>query len=88
MMRPHSFALPVLAAWTDELLLARREDRSPRSAVLVPLMLAWVNPHPSFLFGLALLAPFSVESVIEDRRSFSSCLAYEPQGKFCHLERW
>ena len=74
MMRPHSFALPVLAAWADELLLARSENRAPRSMVLVPLILAWVNLHPSFLFGLALLAPFAVEAVIEGRKSFTSWL--------------
>src|SRR6185503_18989217 len=62
MMRPHSFALPVLAVWADELLLARSEHRAPRSVVLVPLMLAWVNLHPSFLFGLVLLVLFSVEA--------------------------
>ena len=74
MMRPHSFALPILAAWADELLLARSEHRTPRSVILVPLMLAWINLHPSFLFGLALLALFAVESVVEDRRSFTLLL--------------
>jgi hypothetical protein len=64
-MRPHVLAMPILALFADELLVARNENRSPRLWFLCPLMLAWVNLHGSFLFGLALMGPFAVEAVLE-----------------------
>jgi len=65
--RPHLLALPLLAAWFAGLICAREERRAP-SWTLVPLMLAWANLHGSFVFGLALIAPFALEALIEDRK--------------------
>lgn len=59
--RPYLLALPVLAAWADGLIAARQEDRAPR-VWLLPLMTLWSNLHGSFLFGLALIAPFAGEA--------------------------
>jgi hypothetical protein len=67
MMRPHLFALPILVVWTGELLAARRESRAPRW-FLAPLMVLWVNLHPSFLFGAALIAVFGLEAVLKTPR--------------------
>jgi hypothetical protein len=64
-LRPHILAMPILALFTDELLLARSENKSPRLWLIAALMLAWVNLHGSFLFGIALMAPFAVEAVLE-----------------------
>jgi len=64
-LRPHLFAMPILALFADELLLARKENRPPRLLLIAPLMLVWANLHGSFLFGLALMAPFALEAVLE-----------------------
>ncbi len=64
-LRPHLFAMPILALFADELLLARKENRPPRPLLIAPLMLVWANLHGSFLFGLALMAPFALEAVLE-----------------------
>ena len=59
--RPYVLALPLLAVWTDGLLTARAEGRSP-TLWLLPLMLLWSNLHGSFLFGIALIVPFAAEA--------------------------
>lgn len=64
-LRPHVAAMPILALFTDELLMARRDNRSPRLWLVVALMVAWVNLHGSFLFGIALMGPFAAEAVLE-----------------------
>ncbi|MDB5463624.1 MAG: hypothetical protein JWP23_2013 [Phenylobacterium sp.] len=61
--RPHMLALPILEVWTVELIRARAEDRRPRWIVL-PLMALWANLHGSFMFGLALIAPFALEALM------------------------
>lgn len=61
--RPHILALPILVAWTAELIRARAEERGPRWIVL-PLMALWANLHGSFMFGLALIGPFALETLL------------------------
>lgn len=58
--RPHILALPVLVAWVTGLLGARGRGRVPWG--LLPLMLLWANLHGSFVFGIALVAPFALEA--------------------------
>ena len=65
--RPHLLALPFLEMWAAELVIARSEGRLPAWTRLAPLMLVWANLHGSFLFGLALLAAFGLDSVIAGR---------------------
>lgn len=67
--RPHFLALPILATWTIILLLAREDDRAP-PILAAGLMLLWANMHGSFVFGLALIAPFAIEALVSapDRR--------------------
>jgi hypothetical protein len=87
--RPHLLALPLLAAWTLEMLNARRQQRTP-GWWLVPVMLLWANLHGSFAFGLALAAAFGLEAVMERRAVikgwsvfFIACViaaALTPQG--------
>jgi hypothetical protein len=62
--RPHLLALPLLAAWTLEMMNARKQQRAP-GWWLVPVMLLWANLHGSFALGLALAAAFALEDVIE-----------------------
>jgi hypothetical protein len=57
--RPHILALPLLALWADA--LTRAGDRAPPLWVAA-LMLPWANLHGGFAFGLALIAPFALES--------------------------
>ncbi|WP_332774121.1 hypothetical protein [Phenylobacterium sp.] len=64
--RPHLLALPILAAWVAGLITAREEGRAP-SWWLLPLMLVWANLHGSFVLGLALIGPFALEALIENR---------------------
>jgi len=61
--RPHILALPILVAWTAELVRARGEARAPRWIAL-PLMALWANLHGSFMFGLALIGPFALEALL------------------------
>jgi len=61
--RPHMLVLPILAAWTVELLNARSQNRAP-SLLLLPLMVVWANMHGSYVFGLFLLAPFALEALL------------------------
>ncbi len=64
--RPHIIALPALVFWTRSLLAARRRGKSP-PLELAPLMIVWANLHASFIFGLAIIAPFALEALIEAR---------------------
>ena len=87
--RPHLLALPLLAAWTLELLRARQQNRAP-GWWLLPVMLLWANLHGSFAFGLALAAAFGLEAAPASRAAvkgwsvfFLACLiaaAVTPQG--------
>jgi len=61
MARPHVFAMPLLVVWTRFLIGASEKGNAP-SLLLLPLMVLWVNIHGSFLFGLALIAPFALEA--------------------------
>jgi hypothetical protein len=61
--RPHLLMLPILVAWTLEMLAAREANRHP-SWWLVPLMVVWANLHGSFVFGLVIAAGFGMEALI------------------------
>lgn len=61
--RPHVLAWPLLELWAAELISARGENRAPRWRML-PVMALWANLHASFLFGLALTAPFALEALL------------------------
>jgi hypothetical protein len=62
--RPHVLALPLAAAWGAGLLAARDRGRAPPIG-LAALMIAWVNMHGGFIFGLLLIGPFALEAVTE-----------------------
>jgi hypothetical protein len=62
--RPHLLALPLLAAWTSGLLGARDQGRAPPLA-LAALMIPWANLHGGYFLGLALIAPFALEALVE-----------------------
>jgi hypothetical protein len=64
--RPHIVATPLLVFWARELLAARRAGRAP-SLMLAPLMVVWANLHASFIFGLAIIAPFALEALLEGK---------------------
>ena len=61
--RPHLLVLPILAAWTAELLEARAQNRTP-GWWLLPVMTLWANMHGSYIFGLVLLGPFALEALV------------------------
>lgn len=61
--RPHVLTLPVVAAWTCALLLAREKDRAP-PLWLAGLMVLWANMHGGYVFGLALIGPFALEALV------------------------
>ena len=64
--RPHLLGLLALEVWTAGLLSARRGSQAPAPALLA-VMAVWANLHGSFVFGLALIVPFAVEAVLENR---------------------
>jgi hypothetical protein len=69
--RPHLLAWPCLVLWCGGLVAARASRTAP-SFWLLPVMLAWVNLHGSFVIGLLLPGAFMIEALIEpgvDRRS-------------------
>jgi hypothetical protein len=71
--RPHLFAIPMLVAWTRALMDARAEDRAPRWPWLL-LLLGWANMHGTALFAVALIGPFALEALIEQRNDWQRVL--------------
>ena len=65
--RPHLLALPVLLLWTIELLTARGENRAPRLAMAL-LMVVWANLHSSYIIGLGLAGAFGLEALVEAKQ--------------------
>jgi hypothetical protein len=61
--RPHLLALPILIAWTAELIAARDAGRGPR-LFMVGLMLLWANLHGSYVFGPVLYGPLALEALV------------------------
>src|SRR5450432_4496282 len=59
--RPHVLAMPVMVAWVSGLVSASDRRQAP-SFWLLPLLALWANLHGSFVFGLALLAPFAFDA--------------------------
>jgi hypothetical protein len=62
--RPHLLMLPILVAWTLEMLAAREAKRPPHWW-FAGLMVLWANLHGSFVFGFVLLAGFGLEALLE-----------------------
>lgn len=60
--RPHVLAMPVMIAWASGLVSASRRGNAP-SPWLLSLMIAWVNLHGSFVFGLALIGAFALDAL-------------------------
>ncbi|MFM5907057.1 MAG: hypothetical protein ACKOPO_05660 [Novosphingobium sp.] len=71
--RPHLFAIPMLVAWTRALLDARSENRAPGWPWLL-LILVWANMHGTSLFAVALIGPFALEALIENRADWQKVL--------------
>ena len=61
--RPHLLMLPILVAWTLEMLAARDANRAPHWW-LAGLMVIWANLHGSFVFGFVLAAGFGLEALL------------------------
>jgi hypothetical protein len=59
--RPHVLVLPVMLAWVIGLVSASERGRAP-SFWWLPLIGLWANLHGSFVFGLALVAPFAFDA--------------------------
>jgi len=73
--RPHALALPLMVAWVAGLVRAVDQNRAP-SVWLLPLMLLWANMHGGFTLGLALIAPFALEGILEDRTTASGWIGF------------
>jgi hypothetical protein len=65
--RPHILAMPLLIAWSVELVRAVESKRAP-SPWMFPMMAIWANLHGGFTLGLALAFPFALEALLEARR--------------------
>ena len=62
LVRPHLFMLPLLLAWTLEMLAARDQERAPRLAFAL-LMTLWANLHGSYVFGFVVAGAFGLEAL-------------------------
>ena len=62
--RPHILALPVSVWWILALVRAQAAGKAP-SLWALPLMMLWANMHGGFVFGLALIAPFGLEALLD-----------------------
>jgi hypothetical protein len=66
--RPHVLVLPVMLVWMHGM-LAASEGRKPPSLLLLPLMALWANLHGSFVLGLALIAPLTLDALWNAERA-------------------
>jgi hypothetical protein len=83
LVRPHVLALPIVVAWTAELLAAREEGRAPR-LFMAGLMLLWANLHGSYVLGFLLFAPFALEALVEANADRLRVLrTWAPVGVLC-----
>ena len=71
--RPQLFMLPILVAWTIELMTARAEGRAPR-LIFALLMTAWANLHGSYVFGFVVAGAFGLEALFEQRADWIKVL--------------
>jgi hypothetical protein len=60
--RPQLFMLPLMTAWTVEMLAARDQDRPPR-LVFALLMTAWANLHGSYVLAFVIAGAFGLEAL-------------------------
>ena len=65
--RPHVLVMPVMVAWVSGLLRASERGEAP-SFWHLPLLALWANLHGSFVFGLALVAPFALDALWNAQR--------------------
>ena len=61
--RPHVLALPLMVAWFAGLVAAADRCEAPPWRLL-PLMVLWSNLHGGFVFGLVLIRPIALDSVL------------------------
>jgi len=64
--RPHVLALPLMMIWISALLRAT-ELKQPPDIKLLLVMVIWANLHGSFTFGLMMLAPLTLEAILQHR---------------------
>ncbi len=61
--RPQLFMLPLMTAWTVEMLAARDADRPPR-LIFALLMTAWANLHGSYVLAFVVAGAFGLEALV------------------------
>ena len=66
--RPHVLAAPVMLAWVSGLASASDRREAP-SFWLLPLITLWANLHGGFVLGIALIAPFALDALLNANRS-------------------
>lgn len=71
--RPHLLALPTFEAWAAGLFIARSMGRAP-SWRLLPVMCLWANLHGSFMFGLFLTLPLTLEALLAEPAAWRTVL--------------
>ena len=71
--RPHVLALPIMVAWVGGLISAADKREAP-SFWLLPLIALWANLHGGFVFGIMIVAPIALDSVISADASMRKTL--------------
>lgn len=64
LVRPHELVWPLTAVWVGVLIESREAGRAPPWGLL-PVMLAWVNLHGSFILGLGLAVMMALEAIVD-----------------------
>jgi hypothetical protein len=61
--RPHVLAMPFMVLWIGGLIAAADRREAP-SLWLLPNMVLWANLHGGFVFGLMMIAPIALDTVV------------------------
>ena len=82
--RPHILTLPLMMAWSIELVRASDEKQTP-SLWMLPVMTLWANMHGGFTLGLAMTGVFALETVLASRNKQRTLSVAKSWGIFLLL---
>jgi len=72
--RPHVLAMPLMVLWVGGLIEAADRRAAP-SFLLLPLIALWANLHGGFVFGLFLVGPIALDTLLNAEATSRKALA-------------